>query len=92
MKVPRVLLEVSEGTLLTETSGEVVIRARDTGFYGIKINAKIRKWFLIEEFKTDFFFGGGRGGRNPTGIYLVILKTYHICRQYQRQFPNSNIF
>lgn len=43
MKVPRVLLEVSEGTLLTETSGEVVIRARDTGFYGIKINAKIRK-------------------------------------------------
>lgn len=33
MEVPRVLLEVSQGTLLTETSGEVVIRARDTGFY-----------------------------------------------------------
>lgn len=35
MKVPRVLLEVSQGTLLTETGGEVIIRARDTGFYKI---------------------------------------------------------
>lgn len=77
MKVFRVFLEVFEGILLIEISGEVVIRVRDIGFYGIKINVKIRKWFLIEEFKIDFFW---RGGRNLIGIYFVIFKIYYICR------------
>lgn len=44
MKVPRVLLEVSEGTLLTETSGEVVIRARDTGFFTTE--DALRPWLV----------------------------------------------
>lgn len=67
MEVPRVLLEVSLGTLLTETSGEVVIRARDTGFFTTE--DALRPWLI----GSGCLWGGGTGFTGELTLPVLVL-------------------
>lgn len=67
MKVPRVLLEVSKGALLTETSGEVVIRARDTGFFTTE--DALRPWLV----GSGCLWEGGTGFTGELTLPVLVL-------------------
>lgn len=67
MKVPRVLLEVSQGTLLTETSSEVVIRARDTGFFTTE--DALRPWLV----GSGCLWEGGTGFTGELTLPVLVL-------------------
>lgn len=69
MEVPRVLLEVSQGTLLTETSGEVVIRARDTEFFTTE--DALRPWLIGSGCLWE---GGGTGFTGELTLPVLVLR------------------